>query len=71
MLMLCVRDLWVGVMREQLILLTSALKAVRLIRRSAESRPVMITKDFLSRLPQLWRNSSLPSSNWYTVSVTR
>lgn len=33
-------------------------------------QPKMITTDFLARLPKLWRNSALPSSNWYTVSVS-
>ena len=35
----------------------------------ANSRVIMLSKELVSRLPQLWRNSSLPSSNWYTVSV--
>jgi hypothetical protein len=29
-----------------------------------------VRKELLARLPSLWRNASLPSSNWYTVSVS-
>src|SRR5271154_1957002 len=38
--------------------------------KTKNRRFAMISKELISRLPQLWRNAALPSSNWYTVSVS-
>ena len=48
---------------------TDPTESASLLALSCGAMRQIVTQDFLSRLPLLWRNSASPSSNWYTVSV--